>query len=228
MKKFISFLLTICICLSIGVIFSACNGAPQTQVDYTVTEAEWRVNFNLTKGQPQAQTLACVDNGKNEVQLFSSFSTQQLTEITSYTIYAAGQSGGATGNSLLKVAPNAMYIEFYLEGNLREDESGTFTSDTDFYKGLVKSVGEYFPFADYYNEFTFDQTKNAYVCQNLTSQVNDEYDVNIKRYIYTKSAEVTFKNGYLNTVTVEISDSTFTDVFGALVFTFSNINNTVV
>ena len=46
--------------------------------------------------------------------------------------------------------------------------------------------------------------------------------------MYTKSAEVSFVNGYLNKIEVELCDQTFTDVYASYVFTFSDINNTIV
>ena len=188
-------------------------------VDYTVTEEEWRINFNLTKGQ----------NG------VAPTSSGQLTEITSYTIYAVGRNKldensdtWLEGTCLLKVAPDAMSIEFYLGGELREDESGTYPSTDVFYNGLTTSIMMYFPFAEQYNDFTFDTTKNAYVAERLTSVLADEYDPSETYNLYTKTAEVTFINGYLNTVTVELCDETFENVYSSFVFTFSNMNNTTV
>ena len=43
-----------------------------------------------------------------------------------------------------------------------------------------------------------------------------------------KPLEVSFINGYLNTITVELCDETFENVYSSFVFTFSNINNTTV
>lgn len=223
MKKLISILLMLCLCFSVGIAVTACDKeSSNPSASYTVTESEWKMNFNLTKGQTQAQTLAF--NGQVKPQILSN----NPTEITSYTVFAEGENDGISGTSLLKVAPNAMSIEFYIGQTLREDESGTFASTTDFYQGLTKSVMSYFPFENYYNDFTYDQTKKAYVCQNLTSITYDEYDVNITNEVHTKTAEVTFINGYLNTITVELCDKNFVDVFASFVFTFSNINKTVV
>lgn len=226
MKKLLSILLMVCLCLSFGIMVG-CDQSQAPQQDdngmavYTVTEAEWKTNFKLTKDQ--TQTFNCV-NKNQTVSLYSS----AVTEITSYTIYAVGTNEGISGTCLLKVSPSAMSIDFYIEGNFREDESGTFDSSTDFYKGLTTSIMSYFPFENNYSNFTFDQTKKAYVSQNLTSYVNDEYDVNKVYPMYTKSAEVSFINGYLNTVTVELCDANFVDVYSSFVFTFSNINSTVV
>ncbi|MBQ8684812.1 MAG: hypothetical protein IJ514_01415, partial [Clostridia bacterium] len=210
-------------------------------VDYTVTEDEWKINFNLTKGQAQvqalsraavgqaqAQTLSCANTKQAQAQLLSGNASQPLAEITSYTLYAEGENAGTTGTSLLKVAPNAMSIEFYIGTTFREDESGTYGSSETLYQTLTKNIITYFPFGDNYNDFTFDQTKNAYVAQNLTSTMVDDYDPTKTSDIYTKNAEVTFVNGYLNTITVELCDATFTDVYASFAFTFSDINNTTV
>lgn len=230
MKKLVSFVLTVCMCLSIGTLLTACNEMPpEDTVSYTVTEDEWKVNFNLTKGQSQAQvqTLACAMEPV-QVQLLSADASQPLTEITSYTLYAEGESEGTTGTALLKVAHNAMSIEFYVNGTLKEEETGTYKNDDVLYTTLTNNVMVYFPFANNYNDFTFDQTKNAYVSEKITSTMVDDYDPTQTSDVFTKSAEVTFVNGYLNTVTVELCDKTFTDVYAAFVFTFSNINNTTV
>lgn len=195
---------------------------------YTVTEEEWRINFNLTKGQTQTQQLSCANKGQASIQLFAHALSQKLTEITSYTIYADGVNEGVAGTCLLKVSPNAMSIEFRLAGALREDESGIFASTTDFYKGLTASIMSYFPFADHYDDFSFDQAKNAYVAQNLKSTVVDEEDITQTYDMYTKKAEVSFVNGYLNTIAVELCDETYENVYSSFVFTFSNMNSTTV
>lgn len=295
MKKLVSLLLAVCMCLSVGVMLTACNekhehtyktewakdatrhwheckgedcsevaenaehvwnegtitteataetdgiktftctvcGQTKTEsveyvVDYTVTEDEWEINFNLTKGQIQAQTLSCVAIGHPQARLLSNNSSQRLTEITSYTVYAEGENVGVPGTSLLKVAPNAMSIEFYVNGTRREDESGTYGKNETLYQTLTRNIMVYFPFAGNYNDFTFDQTKKAYVAQNLTSIMVDDYDPTQTSSVYTKSAEVTFVDGYLNTITVELCDKTFEEVYASFVFTFSDINNTAV
>ncbi|MBQ8372483.1 MAG: hypothetical protein IJX38_06085 [Clostridia bacterium] len=217
-----------------GVKTFTCTVCTQTKtesveyvVDYTVTEAEWKINLNLTKGQAQAQPLSCAAVSQTQAQPLSSNSSQALTGITSYTVYAVGENAGTTGTSLLKVSPDAMFIEFYVEGTL-EDESGTYGSNETLYQTLIRNITVYFPFADNYNDFTFDQTKNAYVAQDLTSIMVDDYDPTETSLVYTKSAEVTFVNGYLNTITVELCDKTFEDVYASFVFTFSDINNTTV
>ncbi|MBR2870344.1 MAG: hypothetical protein IKB98_03070 [Clostridia bacterium] len=232
MKKLLTILLSICLCLSFSVIFTACNNDGDSEnpsnssTNYTVTEAEWKMNFQLTKGQVQPQACETINNTPT-LSVYSS-SQQALSQITSYTLFAEGNNEGVSGTSLLKVSPNAMSIEFYVGGTLKESESGVFTSDSDFYIGLTTSVMSYFPFENNYDKFTFNQDKKAYVCQNLTSALNDEYDVNDIYYMYTKSAEVSFVNGYLNKIEVELCDQTFTDVYASYVFTFSDINNTIV
>ena len=211
MKKMVSRLLTVCMCLSIGAVLTACDEAASTSsVNYTVTEEEWKLNFNLTKGQA-------------EVQLLSSNSSQTLPEITSYTVYAEGENAGIKGTSLLKVSPNAMSIAFYV-GDVLEDESGTYESNEILYQTLTRNIMVYFPFADNYDDFDFDQTKKAYVAEDLTSIMVDDYDPTKTSPVYTKSAEVTFVNGYLNTITVELCDDTFENVYASFTFTFSNIN----
>ena len=87
----------------------------------------------------------------------------------------------------------------------------------------------YFPFSGRYSDFTFDETQNAYVAQNLKSTVVDESDITQTYDLFNKKAEITFINGYLNTITVEMcDDETYENVYLSLVFTFSNINNTTV
>lgn len=84
----------------------------------------------------------------------------------------------------------------------------------------------FIPFAEYYDEFTFDETKKAYVAQNLTATVVDDYDITQTETIYHKTAEVSFINGYLNKVSFEMCDPTFSEVMATFTFTFSDINNT--
>lgn len=224
----VSRLLTVCMCLSIGAVLTACDEADSTSsVNYTVTEEEWKLNFNLTKGQAEVQTLSCVTSDQAQVQLLSSNSSQTLPEITSYTVYAEGENAGIKGTSLLKVSPNAMSIAFYV-GDVLEDESGTYESNEILYQTLTRNIMVYFPFADNYDDFDFDQTKKAYVAEDLTSIMVDDYDPTKTSPVYTKSAEVTFVNGYLNTITVELCDDTFENVYASFTFTFSNINNTTV
>lgn len=194
-------------------------------ITYTVTEQEWKMNFNLTKTAPQAQPACFGDNGEVKLQLLA---THTSSGITSYTIYAEGISAGVSGTSLLKVAPNAMSIEFRVAGVLKESESGTYSSSETLYKTLTSNILAYFPFADNYNDFTYDQENKVYVAQNMTSIMVDDYDPTIQRPTYTKAAQVTFINGYLNTVTVELCDENFGDAFASFVFTFSDINNTTV
>ena len=230
-KKFLSFVLAVCMLIPCAIFSTACTTNPPEADTYTVTEAEWKVNFNLTKEQvqPQSLGLSVAEENQTQKQLFLSAQAQPLTAITSYTLYAEGESGGLEGNALLKLAPNGMYIEFYLENNLREDESGTYAKTEVLYQTLKQNIMSYFPFANNYNDFTFDQSKKAYVSQNLTSIMVDDYDPSKSRPVYTKSAEVKFVNGYLNTVFVVLcQDANFTDEAASFLFTFSNINNTTV
>jgi hypothetical protein len=122
-----------------------------------------------------------------------------------------------------------MSIEFYLEGVFREDESGTTPSTDPFYVGLTSSVMSYFPFANNYDDFTYDSTKKAYVANNFTVAVVNEEDITDTYDLHTKKAEVSFVNGYLNTITIELAeDNTYANVYSSFVFTFSNINSTTV
>ncbi len=223
-KRLLSFILAICLIVPCVVSLTACTET-EGDVVYTVTEAQWKINFNLTKGQ--AQPLS-VDEESQQVQLFAENFSQALPEITSYTIFADGENYGQEGTCLFKVAPNALSIEFRLGGVL-EDESGVFASSTNKYKGLTASIMSYFPFADHYGKFTFDQTKKAYVAENFVSTVVNEENINETYDIYTKSAEVTFRNGYLNTIAISLTeDNNYINVYSTFMFTFSNINNTVV
>ena len=225
--KILSLVLALFMVIPCAFMLSACkeqSNDPTTV--YTVTEDEWKVNFNLTKSQvtPLSSGLS---SGKT-AQLFSS-NSQPLQAITSYTINAVGENYGQHGSCTLKVAPNAMSIEFYLDGVLRDDESGITPSSDPFYVGLTSSVMSYFPFENNYNDFTFDQTKRAYVAQNFTVYVVNESNINETYPLHTKSAEVTFINGYLNTIAIELaSDTTFAQIYSSFVFTFSNINKTTV
>ena len=231
-RKFLSFILAVIMVISCMSVLSACTqtppAEPPTSAVYTVTEQEWKINFNLTKGQsqPSAQPL-CATLNKGKAQLFSS--TQPISAITSYTINAVGINYGTNGSCCLKVAPNAMSIEFYLEGAFRDDESGITPSSDPFYVGLTSSIMSYFPFANNYNDFTFDQTKNAYVASNFTVAVVNEENINETYDLHTKTAEVSFINGYLNTITIELAeDNTYQTIYSSFVFTFSNINSTTV
>lgn len=235
-NKFLSFILVICLMMPCVFMLSACDEEPPTNPPetpatvYTVTESEWEINFNITKAQtqPQVEPVSCVAMG-GQTQLISNNSSQSLAEITSYTLRAEGNSEGVDGSGLLKVAPNGMYMEFYIEDVLQPDETGTTPSSDPWYIGMTTMLKSYFPFSGRYDDFTFDETKNAYVAQNLKSTVVDESDINETYDLYNKKAEITFVNGYLNTITVEMcEDETYEDVYLSLVFTFSDINNTTV
>ena len=80
MKKLVLLLLTLCLCLSVGGFCSACGDVPPGEpVDYTVTENEWKVNFNLTAGSTQAQILTSAPT-----QAPALLASEPLTQITSY------------------------------------------------------------------------------------------------------------------------------------------------
>ena len=230
-KKILSFVLALCFMIPCAFMLSACDQDPPTDPPgttiYTVTENEWEINFNITKTQSQTEPLSCVVFGSQ---------TQSLEEITSYTLVAEGwaedgSEGQETidGRGVLKVAPNGMEMEFYLDGEFCPDESGKTPSSDPWYIGMTTMLKSYFPFSGRYNDFTFDETKNAYVAENLKSTVVDESDITQTYDLYNKKAEVTFINGYLNTITVEMcDDETYENVYLSLVFTFSDINNTTV
>ena len=235
-KKFLCFLSVICLMASCLFTFNACD-TPETPNDpqgnvYTVTEAEWEINFNITKAkaQPQTQLLSCVALD-NQIQPLST--TPSIAEITSYTLRAEGtydDLGRTTdGIGLLKVAPNGMYMEFYLDGELSEGETGTTPSTDPWYVGMTTMLKSYFPFSGKYSEFAFDETTNTYIKHNLTSTVVDESDITQTYELYNKVAKISFVNGYLNTVYVELcQDATFGDPYLTLTFTFSDINATTV
>ena len=233
-KKLLCFLLAVCLILPCAFSFTACKdpetpeNPPEPQTVYTVTEEEWEINFNITKSS-QAQPLS-----GNKANVISNYATPSIAEITSYTLRAEGsaeeQEGVfVDGLGILKVAPNGMEMEFYLDGQLRPDESGKTPSSDPWYVGMTTMLKSYFPFSGKYDQFTFDQTKKAYVVQNLKSTVVDESDLSQTYDLYNKKAELTFINGYLNSVTVEMcEDETYEHVYLSLVFTFSDINNTTV
>ena len=237
-KKILSFILALCFMMPCAFMLTACDKEPPANQPsnpatvYTVTESEWEINFNITKSQAQPQQvepLSCTTIG-NQAQLLSNTS---LAEITSYTLRAEGfcVDGNRTeeGLGILKIAPNGMEMEFYIDGVLRPGETGKTPSSDPDYIGMTAMLRSYLPFSGMYDDFTFDQTKNAYVAQNLTSTVTDEEDITKTYDLFNKKAEITFINGYLNTVSVELcEDNTFEDVYLSLVFTFSDINNTTV
>lgn len=216
-KKLLSFIVAICMVLPCLFVFSACGQKPSDPaIVCTVTEAEWEINFNITKPKPQAQVVA--DNSTT------------LPEITSYTLRGEGAiSETVNGLGLLKVAPNAMYMEFYVGDELAEDIAGTYTNTNPIYIGLTTMLGSYFPFSGKYNDFTYDETKKAYVAENLISTVINEEDITDTYDVYNRRVEVTFINGYLNTIYLEIcNEEEFNDNYHAILFTFSNINSTTV
>lgn len=232
-KKFLSFILAIVMVVSCTSVLSACQQDPPpedppTGAVYTVTEEEWEINFNITKSETPSQSQPlCASSNKDKQQLFSS--TPSIAEITSYTLRAEGTSQGQDGMGILKVAPNGMEMEFYLGGVLRPGETGKTPSGDPWYIGMTTMLKSFFPFSGQYDEFTFDATKNAYVAENLKSTVVNESDINDTNDLFNKKVEISFINGYLSTVSIELTaDDTYTDVFLSLVFTFSDINNTTV
>ena len=215
--------------MAIALIFSSLFALAGCRKDddppatsYTVTEEQWKTNLNLTRNQSQVQPV-------------SNNLSQELTAITSYTVHAEGVNAGIPGSALLKMAPNGMSIEFYVNGSLKASESGTFDSDNVLYESVKTNMMMFVPFAEYYDDFTFDETKKAYVAQNLTATLVDDYDTSRTETIYHKSAEVSFVDGVLKTVSFEMSDknsvendNNFDNVIATFTFTFSDINSTTV
>lgn len=223
MKNLLNGLMAMVLMFTSVFAFAGCgkDDNPPATV-YTVTEEEWKTNLNLTKGQSQMQPVAY--NLSKEV-----------TEITSYTVRAEGVNVGTPGSALLKMAPNGMSIEFYVDGTLKTSESGTFDSNDVLYASVKINMMMFVPFAEYYDDFTFDETKNAYVAQNLTATLVDDYDTSKTETIYHKSAEVSFVNGVLKTVSFQMSDKNsvvndndFDNIIATFTFTFSDINSTTV
>lgn len=223
-KKILSFVLAICLIATCMCVLTSCKESEPPTTVYTVTEEVWKTNLNLTKSKPQAQTLSCVSSS-SQVQLFSS---NTFTGITSYTVFAEGVNSGIPGTALLKMCPNGMCIEFKINGTLKESESGFFENTNVLYESVKTNMTKFVPFAEYYDDFTFDETKKAYVAQNIMATIVDDYDITQTTTIYHKTAEVSFINGYLNTVSFEMCDQTFSDVIATFTFTFSNINNTII
>lgn len=228
-SKLLSFILAICLIIPCTFIFAACGEGdpnvpetptPSTETVYTVSESEWEINFNITKVKSQTQT-------------FSKTFSDSLAEITSYTLSATGtykeyESEG-TGSGILKVAPNGLDMQFFLDGQLQNEQTKTVPSTDSQYIGLKAMLTSYFSFSGKYRDFTFDTTKNAYVAQNLTVSVVSEDDISKTYDIDNKTVEVTFINGYLNTIKIELcEDNTFENVIQTFTFTFSDINNTTV
>ena len=225
--RFLSFILAICTLTSCALTLSACGQTPPPTATYTVTETEWKTNLNLTRTTVQAQTLSCGLTEQNQPTLLSN-PTQPLTEITSYTVFAEGVNAGTPGTALLKMTPNGMNIDFRVNGTVKESESGTFDKNNVLYQSVKTNMMMLVPFSNYYSAFTFDETKNAYVAQNITATVVDDYDLTKTTTIYHRTAEVSFVNGYLNTVSFVMTDNTFTNDVATFTFTFSNINNTTI
>ncbi len=231
-KKILSFICATCIIIPCVFMFSACKNDDNNNEDaggstvvYTVNESEWETNFKITKVREQSQTVACltVINGESS-----------LADITSYTLSATGNiiEGDETtpGSGVLKVAPNGLDMEFYINSVQQAEQTKKVPSTDSQYIGLTATLTSFFAFSGKYNDFTFDTNKNAYVAENLTVSVVNEDDISTTMNLYNKKVEVTFVNGYLNTISTELCDETFEEetIFQTFVFTFSNINNTTV
>lgn len=251
-KKFLSLILAMCLIVPCAFLATACknsddkNKNPDTSaVVYTVSEDEWETNFKITQVGEQTQTQAVSYSllSNSESRVVQTASAKSLAEITSYTLSATGtdyrDEEPLRGSGVLKVAPNGLDMEFYLEeenedGILelkKQDEQTQVIPNTDKqYIGLKAMLTSYFKFSGKFNRFTFDTTKNAYVAENLTVSVVNEDDINDTYNLYNKKVEVTFINGYLNTISVELCGENFAEdiVYQTFMFTFSDINNTTV
>lgn len=235
-KKFLSFILAICLIVPCAVLATACKieGDGNATI-YTVTEDEWEVNFNITKSSTQGEPQTA-SNSLNiaQGQVVQSLSSKSLAEITSFTLSATGtdyqDEEPLRGSGVLKVAPNGLDMKFYLNDILQGEQTKTIPNTDSQYIGLKTMLTSYFLFSGKYNEFTFDETKNAYIAEDLTVTVVNEEDINETYDMYNKKVEVTFINGYLNTISVEFCDAGFDadTVYQTFMFTFSDINNTTV
>lgn len=233
-RKVLSLILAICLTIPCAIAFTACANNDSKTAKYTVTELEWKTNLNLTKETPQAQTLSSELSRPSQVKSFAS-SVEPLSKITSYTVHAEGVNTGTPGSAVLKMALNGMSTEFYVNGVLKESETGTFDNSHVLYQSVKTNMMLFIPFAENYDDFIYDETKKAYVAQNLTATVVDDYDTSKTNQIYHKKAEVYFVNGYLSKVYFEMSNeksvelsNNFDDVIAIFTFTFSKINSTVV
>lgn len=242
-KKFLSLILAICLIVPCAFLATACknsddkNKNPDTSaVVYTVSEDEWETNFKITQVGEQTQTQAVSYSllSNSESRVVQSASAKSLTEITSYTLSATGTDyqdvEPLRGSGVLKVAPNGLDMTFYLNDVLQEEQTKVISNTDKQYIGLKAMLTSYFLFSGKYNEFTFNETKNAYIAENLTVSVVNEDDINDTSNLYNKKVEVTFINGYLNTISVEFCDENFAEntVYQTFMFTFSDINNTTV
>ena len=231
-KNLLSIALAFNLITSSAFILSACNKPdPEDTIIYTVTESQWETNFNITKSKTQLPPVEPVSY--NERQLLAD--STNFEEINSYTVTAEGVwrdeflNQEEEGKGILKVAPNGMDMEFYLDGILQPAQTGKASSSDPWYIGLTTMLRSFFPFSGQYNNFTFDETKKAYVAENLKSTVVSEDDITQTYDLYDKKVEITFINGYLNTITIDMcQDEEYDFVYLSLVFTFTNINNTVV
>ncbi len=221
-RRILSFILAMLMVIPCAINLTACkkeeDGGNGNAV-YTVSEAEWDINFNITKSAPTATPLSA--------QVYSNEPTG-LAPITSYTLRGEGVSFGQQGWGILKLAPNGIDIEFWLDGKL-EDETQVLPNTDPFYVGMKLMLASYFPFSGKYNQFTYDSAKKVYTVERLKSTVINESDITEILDIYNKRVEIQFVNGYLSTVYVELcQDEEYGEPFSVLTFTFSNINNTTV
>lgn len=242
-KKILTFILAICVICPCAFLVTACkngndkNEEPDdTAVVYTVSEEEWETNFKIAqvKEQLQTQSVSFTLMNAEQVSMVHTAYAKSLAEITSYTLSATGTNIDGNdvinGSGVLKVAPNGLDMKFYLEEVLQEEQTKVIPNTDKQYIGLKATLTSYFKFSGKFNSFTFDETKNAYVAENLTVTVVDEDDVSKTLDLYNRKVEVTFINGYLNTISVELCGESFeaNTVFQTFLFTFSDINNTTV
>lgn len=235
-KKILSFILAICLIVPCAFLATACKNNDDSAVVYTVSEDEWETNFKITQVGEQTQTQAVSYSllNNSESRVVQTTSAKSLAEITSYTLSATGtdyqDEEPLRGSGVLKVAPNGLDMTFYLNDVLQEEQTKVISNTDKQYIGLKATLTSYFLFSGKYNEFTFNKTKNAYIAENLTVSVVNEDDISQTLDLYNKKVEVTFINGYLNTISVEFCDKNFAEdtVYQTFMFTFSDINNTTV
>lgn len=242
-KKILTFILAICVICPCAFLVTACNnggdkneGSDNGAVVYTVSEEEWETNFKITQVGEQAKTQAVAYSLSSNLEsgVVQTAYAKSLAEITSYTLSATGTNideyGTINGSGVLKVAPNGLDMKFYLNDVLQEEQTKVIPNTDKQYIGLKATLTSYFKFSGKFNSFTFDTAKNAYVAENLTVTVVNEDDISETLDLYNRKVEVTFINGYLNTISVELCGETFeaNTVYQTFLFTFSDINNTTV
>lgn len=130
------------------------------------------------------------------------------------------------GSGELKVGAGSLSMSFILNGKTTKDENVLSTSPR--YKHLTKTITSLFAFSGKYDDFAYNSSTGKYIAQKLITDVEeDNPDITYK--LYNKVAEVTFDNGYLKTIHIELcKDDSYSTVYQSITFTFKDINNTKV